>query len=395
MRAGNVLVWSFLHYLVLASTLRPPKDYEVVSVGGLDEIERDYKKTLKKGKDVVFHINGSNTFLTRRKQEYWDVEETVPEYRKANLHSLDLLFRKVYKQALWNKGLRSLFKLPPIPYVEFFYANFSMTTSRTMLPVSPCHSELLGEGSVIKMQLTEIGRSTPQGTIGVPKSLQRYLTSGEAEVEVEDEHLSTMSIKCTIPHGEVGQIFLSDTEFLNYHTWYRTVMYDQRRKKFIANSEFRKRPLERMVLKGGMGEWLCATSKMIELQCFNVVKDLSVPEREQYDEEETEECDSGEEDSEEKLEDILCEGIEAEETDDEERTADETDDEENDKENDKENEKEYDKENDKETERKKEETNVGSSKPKTRHFAREPIKTMKTYQALKNLNKLRANLPPR
>lgn len=270
------LLLFFAASLSLAAVPLVPDDYKVVSVKDFEDIEDNYMNLLKNDQKVVFRIESTKSFLTRRIQKYWDVEDTVHEYQLAQVRSINKMFTKTYRKALFSKNLRDFFKRPPVPYVEFYYSDFSVERSRGLLPISPCHSEILGEGSLIKMQIVLVSRTTPQGTIGVPKALQKFLSSGEAEVEVEYESQAMMNIKCWIPHGQIGQIFLSDTTFLYYTTWYRTVLFDRGKGKLVTNTNFKKRARERTVIKGGLGEWSCATSKLIQLQCFNVVRDITL-----------------------------------------------------------------------------------------------------------------------
>lgn len=274
-----VLLFCILNtYLSAASKLLPPKDYEIIKINTLEEVGNLYKDRLANDENVVFHILSTGTFLTRRIQKYWDVEETVQDLQREGYHPQDKTLRKIYKSSRLYKGLRKIFKPPPVPYVEFYFTNFTVEKSRQLLPVSPCHSEINGEGSIIKMQLTEIDRIAPQGTIGVPKPLQLFLSSGEADIALEDESLSMVSLKCNLAHGEIGQIFLRNTAFFYYNSWYRTVLYDRDTHEFSTNDQFKKRDRQRMVLKGGLGEWLCATHKIIQLQCFNVIRDITIPE---------------------------------------------------------------------------------------------------------------------
>lgn len=274
------LLFILCFLLCTSSALKPPLvyDYEVIDVKNVEEIERLLKKKHEKpDKQAVFHIASSGTFLSRRDPIHWQVEESVKDLAKESSPIGDKKLSKLLRSRLL-KGLKNILKHPPIPYVEFYFSNFTVKKSKSLIPVSPCHSELLGEGSVVKLQMTDIDRATPHGTIGIPKLLQGVLSGGEAEFETEDENLSTFSLKCTIPHGQMGQIFLSDTVFLYYKLWYRTLIYDQQKGIFKVSSEFKEKGTERSIIKGGMGEWFCATSSMIQLQCFNTVRDITIPE---------------------------------------------------------------------------------------------------------------------
>ncbi|WPK25323.1 hypothetical protein PUMCH_002634 [Australozyma saopauloensis] len=271
-----VLSSLLLSSLSNASSL--PKDYEIVEVKDIEEAQKRYSSLLgKKYNQMVFRLLDSGTFLTRRVQEYWDVEETLQELQYGDTLSSDLRLQNLYKNSRLSMGLKKKFKDRPIPYVEFFYSDFAIERSNDLLPVSPCHSEILGEGSVVKVQLTEITRATPQGKIGVPNFLQLILSTGEADLEVERENLLMMSLKCNVDHGEVGQIFLSHTEFLYFNTWYRTVWFDPNTGTFTKPEDFQKRPRERMVMKYGIGEWYCVTSKLRPLKCQEVVTDITDP----------------------------------------------------------------------------------------------------------------------
>lgn len=267
--------------LCICSAIIPPviHDYEVIEVENVQAIELLLKKKQNKTeKKPVYHIASSGTFLTKRDQNHWQVEDSVEDLCKETLPFADKKLHKMIGSNLL-KGLKNMFKHPPIPYVEFYFSDFHVEKSRSLTPMSLCFNELRGEGSVIKAQLTNIVRSTPHGTIGFPRLLQGVLSGGEAEFETEDEDLSLFSLKCTIPHGEIGRIFLSETVFLHYTMWYRTSIYIQQSGTFNVLSEFKKKGEEKSIIKGGIGEWFCATSSMMQLQCFDKDLEIIFPEK--------------------------------------------------------------------------------------------------------------------
>lgn len=258
----------------------PPviQDYNVIEVDSLQVIERMLKnKRISQDNETVFHIANSGTFLARRDPKHWRVEDSVENFVNEYTPFGDKKLSKILNSRFF-KALKNMVKRPPIPYIEFYFTDFRVEESKSMIPVSPCQNELQGEGSILKMQMTGIDRATPHGTIGIPKLLQGVLSGGEAEFETEDENLAMLSLKCTIPHGEMGQIFLRNTAFLYYRLWYRTSIYIQQTSKFNVLSEFKEKGEERSIIKGGMGEWLCATSSMKLLECFRPVQDIMKPE---------------------------------------------------------------------------------------------------------------------
>lgn len=281
MKVHTLLLCFLLNlWLTVANSIQIPKGYTVIKVDSVEEIEEKFLHIInKKHSKVVFHIRSTGTYFTQRVQKYWDVEETFLDLDYEKSPTVDRKLLKIYMKSRLFKGLKNIFKKSLIPYVEFYFSDYTVEQSRDLLPISPCHNEINGEGSVVKMQLTDIRKSTPHGTIGVPKILQRYLSSGEADIETEDENLKAFSIKCHVSQGEIGQIFLSDTAFLNYNLWYRTRIYDPTTGRFSNHSKFEDRGRERMILKGRIGQWVCATNKMIQLQCFNVIRDITIADK--------------------------------------------------------------------------------------------------------------------
>lgn len=202
----------------------------------------------RRGHAPLFYINETETFLAPKDKSLWDEPASLLEHRG------------------W---LRWWHRRGP-EWVEFRFIDTSSHVSRDLTPVLPCHSEVWGPGGQVALH-AEIGRSLG---MDVPLGLQ-VNTWVAALVWFQGVNFVTAKsvqslVWCPISHGEIGQLFLSGTRFFDYTTEVRLHEYEWDAMLLEPQLDFIRKAPERKILKDGLGEWVCATDRVVDLQCFDL-----------------------------------------------------------------------------------------------------------------------------
>ncbi|OBA23499.1 hypothetical protein METBIDRAFT_34257 [Metschnikowia bicuspidata var. bicuspidata NRRL YB-4993] len=219
---------------------------DLVSVQSYDEITSKYSDLLAPDSTrcVLFRIKESQTFLTRKGRRKWGLDTPVESL--AKLGSL---------------------RQDSTQWLEFFYSDFANSTATGLTPVSLCHSEVLGEGSLVSFETIFNSASGFGGELTGDFDLFKLAVSTAAEVTLEKATSIAVKILCAIKPGEIGQLYLTNTQYIYYTPWFRTRGYDSVTNLFSDGDEYSERPRERRIMKGGIGDWVCASSSVADLQC--------------------------------------------------------------------------------------------------------------------------------
>ncbi|KAM9928165.1 hypothetical protein OXX59_002039 [Metschnikowia pulcherrima] len=254
----------------LACAIRPPlysvsPNCDLIPVKDTHEITSNYSSFLESSERcVLFQIEDSNTFLARKSKRWRNFEASVESLATvagrprigAGLGPLRFTFLSKYFSVRDDSA-----------WVEFYYDDFENRTIPGLTPVSLCHSELMGEGSVVSFQSFFVATFGAVGVLTADFDFQNFAISTAAEVTLERANAISVKVRCAINHGEIGQLFLASTQYLYFTPWHRLRVYDKKTKSFSEGESFSQSTRERRIVKGGAGDWVCATSSMTNLQC--------------------------------------------------------------------------------------------------------------------------------
>ncbi|GEQ70620.1 hypothetical protein JCM33374_g4298 [Metschnikowia sp. JCM 33374] len=230
---------------------------DLITVENLAEVVEKHSETLAKAEVcVVFKLEASKTFLARKMTNRWATEASIETLANTKISSRFWAFSpmasKAKEESVW---------------VEFYYDNFEHRTSDTLVPASPCHSELLGEGGLITLQNVFLTSISGEGKLGAEFTIRTFVISTSAAVSLSKANAFSVKLNCVIRHNEVGQLFLTNTKYLYYTPWSRILLYNSKTKEFSEGGKFVEKARERSIISGGVGDWICVTSSFAELQC--------------------------------------------------------------------------------------------------------------------------------
>lgn len=201
----------------------------------------------------VFHLEDSNTYVARKDNTYWNVEENLDDL-------VDPKKKKNKKDVEW---------------VEFGFDKIYESRSSDLIPVSHCHSQVNGQGGTISVQGVMGQVQTLSGTLGITPWAELFAVTLTSTVTLERPHATKMVLACNAKHGEVVQIFLEGTRFLYYTPRVRELAFDKKKNQFRKPGKFMVQPQKKAVVRGGVGDWVCGSSTVIPLQCSRLIRILS------------------------------------------------------------------------------------------------------------------------
>lgn len=209
----------------------------------------------KPANDILFFVSETNTYVAPKDENYWDVEVDLDDID-------DSLNRRNGKNlAVW---------------IEFGFEKTYIASSDDKIPVSRCHSETNGQGGALNIQSSVGASRSLTGSFGVkPNTVTVSLTlTGTVSLE-RPENINTV-IACSAKPGDVVQLFLLKTKFLYFTPKFRLLEFNRKSRTLKEPGDFIEQRQQRAVIKGGVGEWLCATASMIPLQCADQVSDITI-----------------------------------------------------------------------------------------------------------------------
>lgn len=204
--------------------------------------------------DILFFVSETNTYVAPKDEKHWDVEVDLDVID-------DSLNRRNGKNLAW---------------IEFGFEKTYIASSDDKIPVSRCHSETNGQGGALNIQSSVGASRSLTGSFGVkPNTVAVSLTlTGTVSLE-RPENINTV-IACSARPGDVVQLFLLKTKFLYFTSKFRVLEFNRKSQILKEPGDFIEQRQQRAVIKGGVGEWMCATASMIPLQCADMVSDITI-----------------------------------------------------------------------------------------------------------------------
>lgn len=238
--------------LVLGATIKQPRELQIpnsegakiLEVMNLSHLETKYGKLLATSENTIFHLIDTKTFVAKRNNDYWDLEE--------NLDDLSKIEKTKKHEVSW---------------VEFGFQRTYITKSENRIPVSHCHSETEGQGGALNIQSSVGVAQSLTGSFGVNPNTVAFSLSLTASVALELSLSVNTVLGCSARHGEIVQLFLVDTKFVYYTPKVRMLIYDKKKGKLLKAGQFENKKQRRAVVRGGIGEWICGSSTVIPLEC--------------------------------------------------------------------------------------------------------------------------------
>lgn len=256
-----------------AYATRPPPysispNCELISVQNIDEVTENYLEILTfPTLCVLFQIKDTNTFLIRKSKRRWNYA--------SSLESLSRITGKSFFPSISGSSRFSLFKRfakvrDEFLWVELYFDDFEHRSTGGQVPISPCHSEILGDGTVVSFQTVFLSNIGGTGGLTADFDIWSFVIGVAADTTLETAKAFSLKIRCNIGRGEVGQLLLANTRYLYYTPSYRILIFNLKTMQFSKEDGFKKQKRERRIIKGGIGDWECATSSVAELQCNSV-----------------------------------------------------------------------------------------------------------------------------
>lgn len=223
---------------------------QLVEAQNLHQVATDYSHLLDSDSAVMFHLTESGTFLAQKQLQFWDVEKVLDD-----------------------SG--------PVPaagtspeWVEWGYDDISASEYIHHIPVSPCHSEVQGQGGAIYFRDIVAAELIRGATYGVSTDILLATLELTAGLSLAHGSSRSTTLTCSAKHGEIVQVFLRNTHFLYFTPRYRVLRYNARRGQFWGPVGFAFQPRQKEMAANGVGELVCGSSAVMALSCDLVVGDV-------------------------------------------------------------------------------------------------------------------------
>lgn len=229
----------------------------VISVQNEAQLINAYSSELKKfGSAFIFFNEDSGTYLTQNYELETDAIY-LPNGEDCELTDELGDFCGSRKLPMW---------------FEVYYDSFELSNKSLLIPVSLCHSEVYGEGGQVSLQAVFATSRTGSGKIGGGLAWESLAISSAAGVALQKSDAVATTMRCPAKAGEIIQLFLNKTKFLKFTSRYRRRQFSSSSRELNKFGRFLSQDPRREVIEGGLGEWVCASNAMTELDCFGVGK---------------------------------------------------------------------------------------------------------------------------
>lgn len=225
---------------------------KVTRVKTIQDIENNH---LEGGQNALFWVEEEETFLSPWRKDQWRVKSKVEDF--------------VQRLVLLRSRLKGK---SHAKWVEFKFTDVREEENAEMEPVSFCHDETYGHGGSVMMQGVVSETKSLEGTIGVLFDIYTVALLLTAKTSLETGVSKLIALACPVEHGEIVQLFLRHTRYLHYTPQYRLRAIENG--KFTKGGDFEVRPQEERIVAGGIGEWMCVSSRLAPLQCGPAVRKI-------------------------------------------------------------------------------------------------------------------------
>lgn len=240
----------FLFFFLALAVAEPSPLLRLVEAQDLYHVTTTFFDLVEENAPVVFHLAESGTFLAQKQLQFWDVERVLDD-------------------------------IGPVPavgggpeWVEWGYDDIAASEYLHSIPVSPCHSEVEGQGGAIYFRDIVATEHVRGATYGVNSDILLLTVQLSAGVSLAQGQVRSTTLTCSAKHGEIVQVFLRNTHFLSFTPRFRVLRYNPRRRRFRGPVAFLLQPRQKEIVANGVGELVCGSSAVMGLSCDAVIGDV-------------------------------------------------------------------------------------------------------------------------
>lgn len=154
-----------------------------------------------------------------------------------------------------------------VEFMEFTLNNVKRTLLQKYIPMSHCHSENKGQGGEVAMQISLKDSMAVLASLGLLPNFLLQAISFKFKVGLELGRSLSIKVACTIAEGQMGQIFLQNSRFIEWTLKIRKRKFDLLNNKLYKAESPENLVSGKMLEKHGWGELICLQGSKEDLMC--------------------------------------------------------------------------------------------------------------------------------